>query len=271
MRATTITYLNPAVAVVAGACSWASRSPSGPSSASCSWSPAPTWSTGVVVRSPRPAPSWPARPRAAAPEHDPWPATEGPRPGPTRGVLGGAVIGRPRRARRSPRRAPPPRRPASSRPRSCATFSASRNTWAILPSSARWSSPAPAMPTTNSAGLPFQSIPLGVAHERDRGPPDRRLGLVGAVRDRQPVAHVRRDRLLALVHRVDVDGVDGAAATSSSTGLGDRLVAGRAVPPSTIELSGSRAPDPAASASAGAASPARRTRWSAASSSTISS
>ena len=43
--------------------------------------------------------------------------------------------------------------------RSRSTCAASVNTSAIRDSSARWSSPAPAMPTTNSAGLPFQSMP----------------------------------------------------------------------------------------------------------------
>ena len=64
-----------------------------------------------------------------------------------------------------------------------------------------------------------------------------RLGLVGAVRDRQPVAHERGHRRLALVHRVDVGRLDRAGVDQQPPGLGDRLVAGRAVPLSTIDSS----------------------------------
>ncbi len=42
-----------------------------------------------------------------------------------------------------------------------AISSVSMNTAAILPSRARWSSPAPAIPSTNLTGCPFHSIPPG--------------------------------------------------------------------------------------------------------------
>ena len=67
---------------------------------------------------------------------------------------------------------------------------------------------------------------LGVADERQPGAADRLLGLVGAVRDGQAVAHVGGHRPLPVVHRVDVGRVDRAGGHQQLAGLVDGLVAG---------------------------------------------
>src|SRR5215213_2493829 len=65
---------------------------------------------------------------------------------------------------------------------------------------------------------------LGVADHRQRRPLDRLLGVVGAVRDGQVVAHVGGDRPLPLEHRVDVVGRDRADIDQHLAGLPDGVV-----------------------------------------------
>ena len=112
----------------------------------------------------------------------------------------------------------------SSASRSCLALSGSTRIRASCDRMPTWLSPTAAMPMRDADVVAVPVDAGGELHERQRVARDRVLALHRAVGDGEALAHVGRDGLLALEHRVDVGRVDRAGLDEDAAGETNRFV-----------------------------------------------